>query len=104
DVPKLSLSVSSGHKSGAILEGSDVALECVVRANPPVRDVWWKHDGRLLDRRRDAGPDLVFGNHSLKLLRIARAMRGLYQCLASNSQGQGESNELQIQVKCTLVP
>lgn len=98
-VPKLSLSVSSGHKSGAILEGSDVALECVVRANPPVRDVWWKHDGRLLDRRRDAGPDLVFGNHSLKLLRIARAMRGLYQCLASNSQGQGESNELQIQVK-----
>ncbi|CAN7977743.1 unnamed protein product, partial [Ixodes persulcatus] len=104
DVPKLSLSVSSGHKSGAILEGSDVALECVVRANPPVRDVWWKHDGRLLDHRRDAGPDLVFGNHSLKLLRIARAMRGLYQCLASNSQGQGESNELQIQVKCTLAP
>ncbi|CAN7982360.1 unnamed protein product, partial [Ixodes hexagonus] len=98
-VPKLSLSVTSGHKSGAILENSDVVLECAVRANPPVRDVWWKHNGKLLDRHRDSGLNLVFGNHSLKLPRIARAMRGLYQCLASNSQGQGESNELHIQVK-----
>ncbi|XP_077524923.1 protein turtle homolog B-like isoform X3 [Amblyomma americanum] len=97
--PQLSLSVTSTHANGAIQEGSDVLLECAVRANPSVRDVWWKHNGRLLDRSRDAGLDLVFGNQSLRLLRIRRTSAGTYQCLASNTQGHGESNQLQLQVK-----
>ncbi|KAL3203621.1 hypothetical protein MRX96_041812 [Rhipicephalus microplus] len=97
--PQVSLSVTSTHASGAILEGSDVLLECAVRANPSVREVWWKHNGRLLDRSRDAGLDLVFGNQSLRLLRIRRTSAGTYQCLASNTQGQGESNQLQLQIK-----
>ncbi|XP_077563992.1 neural cell adhesion molecule 2-like isoform X2 [Haemaphysalis longicornis] len=97
--PQLSLSVTSTHASGAIHEGSDVLLECAVRANPAVRDVWWKHNGRLLDRSRDAGLDLVFGNQSLRLLRVRRLRAGAYQCVASNTQGHGESNQLQLQIK-----
>ncbi|KAH9367597.1 hypothetical protein HPB48_009968 [Haemaphysalis longicornis] len=99
DAPQLSLSVTSTHASGAIHEGSDVLLECAVRANPAVRDVWWKHNGRLLDRSRDAGLDLVFGNQSLRLLRVRRLRAGAYQCVASNTQGHGESNQLQLQIK-----
>lgn len=94
--------MTSTHKSGAILEGSDVLLECVVRANPSVRDVWWRHNGKLMDRTRDSSLDVVFGNQSLRLLRIRRTMGGTYQCLASNTQGQGESNQLQLQIKCTF--
>ncbi|XP_064471421.1 neural cell adhesion molecule 2-like [Ornithodoros turicata] len=102
-VPKLSLSVTSLHKNGAILEGTDVLLECTVQANPTVREVWWKHNGRLLDPSQESSLDVIFGNQSLKLLRIKRSQAGVYQCLASNTQGQGESNELQLRIRFTPV-
>ena len=39
-------------------------------------------------------------NQSLVLQRIDRQTAGLYTCLATNMEGQGESNALALPVKC----
>lgn len=46
DAPQLRISYGTNIARDAIREGSDVYLECAVRANPAIKEVVWLHEGR----------------------------------------------------------
>ena len=52
----------------------------------------------MLHQNSSAG--VIMSNQSLVLQRIDRQTAGVYTCLASNIEGQGESDALQLPVKC----
>lgn len=54
--------------------------------------------GRALQQNSSAG--IIMSNQSLVLQRIDRQTAGIYTCLATNIEGQGESNALALPVKC----
>ncbi|XP_077563901.1 neural cell adhesion molecule 2-like [Haemaphysalis longicornis] len=82
--PQLSLTASERRPH----EGDNVTLRCDSNANPDVSAIWWRRDGQLLDWRKD----------TLSLERVTRAQAGLYECLASNSLGEGFSNQIRLSV------
>lgn len=47
---------------------------------------------------------VIMSNQSLVLQRIDRSAAGLYNCIANNVEGQGESNALALPVKCKSLP
>ena len=57
-----------------------------------------KTQGRALQQNSSAG--IIMSNQSLVLQRIDRQTAGIYTCLATNIEGQGESNALALPVKC----
>lgn len=55
--------------------------------------------GKAVQQNSSAG--VIMSNQSLVLQRIDRHAAGIYTCLATNVEGQGESNTLALPVKCT---
>lgn len=43
DAPLVQLSLGAPLKAKSLIEGSDVYLECDIKANPPVKKVEWFH-------------------------------------------------------------
>lgn len=54
--------------------------------------------GKQLYNNQAAG--IVVTNQSLVLQSITRARAGLYTCVGHNQEGDGESNPVQLDVKC----
>lgn len=96
DVPQLNLRLGGLVRPSAITEGTDVNLECDVRANPRVSETGWIRDGQSLSSNHQQ----VIGNQSLLLQKVSRTHRGSYSCTATNTEGQGESNQLFLRVQC----
>lgn len=44
DVPVISLSLGAPLDSQNLMEGSDVYLECDIKANPPAKKIEWFHN------------------------------------------------------------
>lgn len=108
--------------SNAIREGSDIYFVCHVEAVPAIREITWLHNERpvneslqQLDNSKPGGqlssldgtrklsaeePNerLIISNNSLVLQRVRIEQRGLYACLASNSEGLSESNRIEMRV------
>ncbi|XP_039281570.1 LOW QUALITY PROTEIN: hemicentin-2 [Nilaparvata lugens] len=96
-VPEITLEVGGGTNLSAIKEGDDVHLECTIRANPWVYRVAWEHNGKTLYSNVSDGVQV--NNQSLLIRNVTRSHAGVYTCIASNQEGDGQSNQLLLDVK-----
>ncbi|KAF5271274.1 hypothetical protein FQA39_LY18832 [Lamprigera yunnana] len=89
-VPLVTLELGSNLNGSTIREGVDVYFECNIKSNP------W---GKVLHNNPTAGT--IVSNQSLVLQSVTRNRAGLYTCVGSNQEGDGESNPVQLDVKYT---
>ncbi|XP_046658181.1 nephrin-like isoform X2 [Homalodisca vitripennis] len=97
-VPVVTLELGNSLNLSSIVEGMDVIFECNIKSNPWVYKVAWRHRGETLHNNAGSGMFLV-NNQSLFLQSVSRERAGLYTCVASNPEGDGESNPIFLDVK-----
>ncbi|CAO1440615.1 unnamed protein product [Diamesa serratosioi] len=97
-VPVLTLEFGTNQQTHttAIREGADVYFECNIKSNPWVYRVIWKQNGKELANAVHEG--IIVANQSLVLQNVSRIRMGQYTCVASNSEGDGESNPVQLDI------
>ncbi|XP_066966605.1 neural cell adhesion molecule 2-like [Macrobrachium rosenbergii] len=95
--PQVYLAMGSNLSPEDIKEGDDVYFECNVRANPWVYKVVWYHNGVQVQHNVSGG--VIVSNQSLVIQRVRRQQAGLYTCVASNIEGDGQSNAVILQVQ-----
>lgn len=98
DFPELRLTLGASIKHTSIKEGSDVYFDCNIRANPWVHDVEWRFNEQPLHGNLSAG--IIISNQSLVLQKVKKQHRGKYQCVALNSEGEGRSEEVRLDIQC----
>ncbi|CAK9807333.1 Protein turtle homolog A [Anthophora plagiata] len=103
-VPILHLELGSNMNPDDIEEGDDVYFECKVRANPDAYKVVWKHNGNIIQNNAKNG--VIVQKYGLALRQVSRSQAGNYTCIASNVEGDGHSNnvELKIMYKPICIP
>ena len=57
--------------------------------------------GQELQHNVSAG--IIISNQSLVLQHVSKNLSGVFQCQASNIEGDGESNTLTLTVKCEYI-
>jgi len=95
--PRLELRLGRSLNASNIKEGDDVYFECLIHANPPPSNIKWTRDGQELMYSLEEG--VIISNQSLVLQRVTKAESGHYQCEASNSEGKGNSNTVNLPIK-----
>ncbi|CAL1260781.1 unnamed protein product [Larinioides sclopetarius] len=95
--PEVSLHLGANIKYSTIKEGNDVYMECTIRANPPISELTWLFENRQFFSNASAG--VIISNQSLVLQKVKKEHRGRYRCIASNSEGEGESEDLFLEVR-----
>ncbi|KAL7306722.1 hypothetical protein TKK_0001391 [Trichogramma kaykai] len=95
--PVITLELGSNLNASAIREGLDVYFECNIKSNPWVYKVAWKHNGQPLYHNVNTGT--IVSNQSLVLQNVSRNRAGVYTCVGSNQEGDGESNQLNLDIK-----
>ncbi|XP_075585404.1 uncharacterized protein LOC124494581 isoform X4 [Dermatophagoides farinae] len=118
--PQLRISFGTNIQIDSIREGSDVYMECHVKANPPVKEVVWLHEDRPIHSLMSGDPNMlpddptlptlssslsmaigstvIMTNQSLVIQKVHRSHRGRYQCVAFNEQGETVSDPLYLKV------
>nr|XP_012145237.1 PREDICTED: nephrin-like isoform X3 [Megachile rotundata] len=99
--PVVTLELGSNLNLSAIREGIDVYFECNIKSNPWVYKVSWRHNGNTLFHNPATGT--IISNQSLVLQSVTRSRAGMYTCIGSNQEGDGESNPLNLDIKFTPV-
>ncbi|XP_076325205.1 protein turtle-like isoform X2 [Tachypleus tridentatus] len=95
--PQLHLRLGSKLRHSHIQEGNDVYLDCCIQSNPPASEITWRFEGSELCANASFG--IIISNQSLVLQNVKRKNRGRYSCLATNSEGKGESNMVFLRVQ-----
>ncbi|XP_020281650.1 nephrin-like [Pseudomyrmex gracilis] len=95
--PVVTLELGSNLNSSAIREGIDVYFECNIKSNPWVYKVSWRHNGNPLYHNPATGT--IISNQSLVLQSVTRSRAGIYTCIGNNQEGDGESNQLNLDIK-----
>lgn len=93
--------MGASNRHSAIKEGNDVYFECNIKSNPAVTEVTWVADDELLVTNASKG--IIVNNQSLILKNVGRDSRGYYRCQALNSEGEGESDIVRLDVQCKCV-
>ncbi|XP_068965319.1 nephrin-like isoform X3 [Bombus flavifrons] len=103
-VPILHLELGSNMNPDDIEEGDDVYFECKVHANPGAYKVIWRHNGNIIQNNAKNG--IIVQQYGLALREVNRSQAGNYTCIASNVEGDGYSNtvELKIMYKPICLP
>ncbi|KAK8393912.1 hypothetical protein O3P69_006924 [Scylla paramamosain] len=96
-VPRTTLQPGRSLNLSNIEEGDDVYFECSITANPWVYKIIWLHEGTELHHNVSAG--VIISNQSLVLQSVSRTASGNYYCVASNIEGDGQSNPIHLKVK-----
>ncbi|XP_050444073.1 nephrin-like isoform X2 [Adelges cooleyi] len=95
-VPLLKLALGINMNPTDIEEGDDVYFECKIDSNPPAYKVVWKHNGQVVQGNVKGG--VIMNQKDLALQNVKRQQAGNYSCLASNVEGDGESNIVRLTV------
>ncbi|XP_039283267.1 nephrin [Nilaparvata lugens] len=95
-LPVLELKLGSNLNPDDIEEGDDVYFECKVHSNPGAYKVVWKHNGHTVQHNQKTG--VIISHNALALQHVKRYQAGNYTCVASNVEGDGESNSTQLKV------
>ncbi|KAJ2950567.1 hypothetical protein O0L34_g8813 [Tuta absoluta] len=95
-MPIVELQLGSTLNPNDIEEGDDVYFDCVVKANPPAYKVVWEHNGQIMTHNQRAG--VIAGSAHLALQGVSREQAGKYVCTASNVEGDGRSNPINLQI------
>ncbi|CAH0403745.1 unnamed protein product [Chilo suppressalis] len=94
-LPVVKLELGANLDASKVVEGSDVYLDCRVRANPWHTHVYFTHNGAVVK----PGPGVLLANQSLVLQHVSRKAAGAYVCSARNVLGEGASENLMLDVK-----
>ncbi|CAD1468889.1 unnamed protein product, partial [Heterotrigona itama] len=95
-VPILHLELGSNMNPDDIEEGDDVYFECKVHANPGAYKVIWKHNGNIIQNNAKNG--VIVQQYGLALREVNRSQAGNYTCIASNVEGDGYSNTVELKI------
>ncbi|XP_054746444.1 hemicentin-1 [Anastrepha obliqua] len=95
-IPTLQLDLGSNLNPEDIEEGDDVYFECKVHANPAAYKVVWKHNNQIIQHNQRAG--VIVSSGDLALQGVTRHQAGNYTCTASNVEGDGDSNVVELKV------
>ncbi|XP_062134762.1 uncharacterized protein LOC133844691 isoform X1 [Drosophila sulfurigaster albostrigata] len=96
-IPVVSLELGTNSLNSTLREGVDVFFECNIKSNPWIYKVSWRHNGKILESNPAEG--IVVANQSLVLQNASRARTGIYTCVGSNREGDGESNPVQLDIR-----
>ncbi|XP_067133867.1 protein turtle homolog A-like isoform X1 [Centruroides vittatus] len=96
-VPQITMKLGSKLRHTHIQEGNDVYFECNIRANPWVSEITWRLEGQQIQTNISAG--IIVSNQSLVLQKVRRISTGRYTCMATNTEGEGESNPIHLRVQ-----
>ncbi|XP_022251279.1 hemicentin-1-like [Limulus polyphemus] len=95
--PQVRVSLQGGRTSQAVYENDDAFLKCSGKGNPSITAVFWYFQGQKLKNNPEDG--IIISNQSLWLQNVRREQSGFYRCSAVNSEGQGESEDLKLNIK-----
>ncbi|KAF8773189.1 B-cell receptor CD22 like protein [Argiope bruennichi] len=99
--PQLRLALGTSNQHSSIKEGNDVYFECNIKANPAVTEVTWYADDEQLVTNISRG--IHVNNQSLILQKVGRENRGMYRCQATNTEGEGESDVVKLDIQYSPV-
>ncbi|CAG2120281.1 unnamed protein product, partial [Medioppia subpectinata] len=94
--PQITLSFGANIQKESIREGSDIYLECHIRANPWIKEVLWLFDSKPLVTTQSSG--VIVTNQSLVIQKVRRQHRGQYQCMAFNNEGDSISDPIDLRI------
>lgn len=80
-----------------IKEWDDVYFECDIYANPQASRVSWRLNNQEIKTNIKQG--VIVSGHALVLQRVTRESAGLYSCHAVNTEGEGASTSVRLDVK-----
>ncbi|XP_060523485.1 nephrin isoform X2 [Cylas formicarius] len=95
-IPILNLTLGPSLNPEDIEEGDDVYFECKVDSNPAAYKVLWKHDNQVMQANQKAG--VIMSTSDLALQGVTRSQAGNYSCVASNVEGDGDSNVVELKI------
>lgn len=126
DSPSVKLELGNSMLSENLRENTDIYFECLIDAQPQVREVIWLHNEKPINESNwwsskqqqqqqglmrwstslsSSASRVILSNNSLVIQRVQLEQAGSYACMASNSEGTGISNRLELRVlrKCFCI-
>ncbi|RWS28965.1 nephrin-like protein [Leptotrombidium deliense] len=100
--PKATLVLGNKVKHNETKEGEKLQMDCKINANPAVHSVKWFFNGASLTSNR--ANDIIITAESLVVDSLRREHSGVYWCVATNVEGNGRSNEIEVHVQCRHKP
>ncbi|XP_076323436.1 protein turtle homolog B-like [Tachypleus tridentatus] len=95
--PQVFLRLGSKLRHSHIQAGNDVYFECNIRSNPTATYIGWTFKGHEIFTNTTLG--IIVSNQTLVLQKVQLTNRGHYTCIATNSEGRGESNSVFLRVQ-----
>ncbi|XP_022249744.1 hemicentin-2-like isoform X1 [Limulus polyphemus] len=96
-LPQTSLTPETDADLRNLIEGDEIFLKCVTKANPALKRLEWIKDDRVLQKNQSE--NIVITNATLEIRSLKPKNRGRYHCAAYNDVGRAESNRITLNLK-----